>query len=378
MYYKEPKKRGGFSYIIVAIIAALIGGILSPYISNNFLYGKILPNPNTSETTVMEGKGNSGGNITINPNEDINTVSAVAEKVMDSVVGVTTVELKQDVFRRLYTAEGVGSGIVIDANGYILTNSHVVGDGSAKEINVLFQDGQEYPAELLWNDATLDLAIVKVDAKNLSVAELGDSDELKVGELSIAIGNPLGLDFQRTVTAGVVSGLNRSIQVSENVIMEDLIQTDASINHGNSGGPLLNSKGEVIGINTIKIGSDQAEGLGFAIPINQAKKIITSIIETGKFEPIQLGIRGLGVSEYQRLVGVELPVDNGIVVVEVEQGYVAAESGMNKGDIITHVDGEEIKTFSQLKHKLYEFEEGDKSEFTIIRDMKEMKIEVVF
>src|SRR5699024_8716062 len=131
---------------------------------------------------------------------------------------------------------GVGSGVIIDENGYILTNSHVVADGQAKSISVLFENGDTSPATILWNDAALDLAIIKVEDRNLPVAELGDSDILEVGQLAVAIGNPLGLDFQRTVTSGIISGLDRSIRVSENNVIEDLIQTDASINFGNSGG----------------------------------------------------------------------------------------------------------------------------------------------
>lgn len=386
MYEKEPKQKGVFSYIVVALVAALIGGVLSPYISNNFLYGKILPNPNGNEENVIEREvenkeKKSGEKLTINTSGDINAVSAVAEKVMGSVVGVTTVQLQQDMFYRTYVAEGVGSGIVVNSNGYILTNSHVIANGNAKEIKVLFENGEEKEAQLLWNDTTLDLAIIKVDAKNLQVADLGDSDNLKVGELAVAIGNPLGLEYQRTVTAGVISGLNRTVDITDNNVqktMENLIQTDAAINSGNSGGPLLNNKGEVIGINTVKLSSTGVEGFGFAVPINQAKKIIDSVIETGKFIPTQLGIRGTSVPEYQRIVGVELPSEKGIVIIEVIEGYTAANSGLQKGDIITKIDGEEIENISELKYKIYDYGDGEKADFTVIRDMKEINIEVIF
>ena len=263
MYYERPKKnRNIWSYFIVALVAALIGGTISMYIAPKYIYGKLLPTPE------IYANGTSGAKegVNITPTEDISAVQAVAKKSMGSVVGITTVQVQR---RFIWEEEvsGSGSGVIISPNGYILTNSHVVGDGEAKDINVLFENGDQMPGKVLWNDAYLDLAIVKVNATGLPAADLGDSDTLEVGQLAVAIGNPLGLDFQRTVTSGVISGLNRSIRV-ENTVIEDLIQTDASINPGNSGGPLLNSKGEVIGINTVKIRSDAAEGLGFAIPIN--------------------------------------------------------------------------------------------------------------
>ncbi len=383
MYYQEPKKRGYLSYIVVALIAALIGGVLSPFIANNFLYGKILPNPN--ETKVEQTGTNLSSeksNISINPNDDVNTVSAVAEKAMPSVVGVTTVQIKQDMFLRPVAAQGVGSGIIVDPNGYILTNSHVIANGNAEEIKVLFENGDEKEAQLLWYDSTLDLAVIKVEGTNFKTADLGDSDNLTVGELAVAIGNPLGLEYQRTVTSGVVSGLNRTVDIREangTKTMENLIQTDAAINEGNSGGPLLNSKGEVIGINTVKLASTGVEGFGFAVPINQAKMIIDSIIKTGKYEPVMLGVGNfVEVGTYERLTGVKLPSEYGIVIGEVIDGYAAQKAGIQTGDIITKIDGEEIKTVNELRYKIYNYKEGDKAKINLIRDMKEMEIEVTF
>ena len=196
-YNRPPKKRGTLSYIVVSLISAIIGGIISSYIAPAYLYGKYLPMPNFY--------GGQGGNrvvneITIIPDEDINTVSAVAKKAMGSVVGITTVVVTRDWFWER-EQEGVGSGVIVDPNGYILTNSHVIGDGKARSINVLFENGDTARGEVLWYDSLLDLAIVKAEGRNLQAAELGDSDALEVGELAIAIGNPLGLDFQRSVTS---------------------------------------------------------------------------------------------------------------------------------------------------------------------------------
>lgn len=171
------------------------------------LYGKILPMPKGIETQPSK----KTEQINITPQDSISNVSAVAQKSISSVVGITTVEVVREfIWER--PVEGVGSGVIVDSNGYILTNSHVIGDGKAKELNVLFESGDKMPGKVLWSDPALDLAIVKVDKTGLPAADLGDSDSLEVGELAVAIGNPLGLDFQRTVTSGVISGLNRSIK----------------------------------------------------------------------------------------------------------------------------------------------------------------------
>ena len=366
MYYdKSPKRRSIFSYVVVALIAALIGGIISPYIANKYLYGKILEDPNQIEGKQQEQ------NINIETNDNINTVSAVADKAMSSVVGITTVQVQRELLWER-EVEGLGSGFIVDPDGYILTNSHVVGDGEAKKINVLFENGDTHEAELLWNDSTLDLAMIKVELIGLKVAELGDSDKLKVGEVAVAIGNPLGLEFQRTVTSGVVSGLNRSMRIDEFNTIDNLIQTDASINPGNSGGPLLNSKGEVIGINTVKIKSQVAEGLGFSIPINIAKPIIESVIKEGTFKTVQLGITGTEIEHYQRSQGVDLGVDKGIVVIGVAPDSTAESLGLQQGDVLTMLDGKEIENMNQLKKILYEYKDGDKVEIKFVRGGKEV------
>ncbi|NLK44093.1 MAG: PDZ domain-containing protein [Tissierellia bacterium] len=370
----KEKKRKSFrgsliSYIALALVASLVGGIGSIYIGP-ILYGNLLPNPNNSQYV-------SSTPINIVPNDDINTVSAVAKKAMSSVVGITTVEVQQLPFPFFSSQEleGVGSGVIVDSNGYILTNSHVVADGRAKSVNVLFENGDEKPGTVLWNDSLLDLAIVKVDATNLPVADLGDSDDLEVGEIVVAIGNPLGLEFQRTVTAGIISGLHRSIRVNNNVI-EDLIQTDASINNGNSGGPLLNSKGEVIGINTAKIKS--AEGLGFSIPINQAKAIVEEVIEHGKYQTVVMGITGASVVDYQRTFGVRLPVESGVVLIQIHEDTPAQEAGLLIGDIITKIDDVPIENMNQLKKTLYKYKQGDKATLTINRTNTVLEIEIEF
>ena len=220
------------------------------------------------------------------------------------------------------------------------------------------------------------MAIIKVEAKGLQVADLGDSDQLKVGELAVAIGNPLGLEFQRTVTSGVISGLDRSMKTSEKDSIDNLIQTDASINPGNSGGPLLNKNGEVIGINTVKIKSQVAEGLGFALPINIAKPIIDSVVKTGNFETVKLGIQPIEIDAYERTLGVELSVDKGLVVLEVGANSPAAKAGIQAMDILTKIDDLELETRNQLKKELYKYKVGDVIKLSYLRNGEEFVQEV--
>lgn len=363
---KKPKKNRIISYIVVALVASLIGGIISPFIVLKYMEKNNMLNDHNSPTFGISDVLESG--------EKIDAITIVAQDAMNSVVGITTRSLRQIGFFQQEVG-GVGSGVIVDSNGYILTNSHVIDNGNAKDIRVLFDNGDEKEAKVLWYDSLLDLAIIKVDAKNLPVAKLGDSDKLLVGEPAIAIGNPLGLEFQSTVTSGIISGLHRSINVEGNVI-EDLIQTDASINQGNSGGPLLNSKGEVIGINTAKISS--AEGLGFAIPINTVKPIIEQIIETGTYKTVVMGITGVEVELYERRLGIDLSADEGVVILEVVQNSPAHKAGLRNGDVITKIDNKSIENMSQLKKALYNYKQGDKAKLTIIRNGTEEILEIEF
>jgi len=372
---KKRSFRGSmFSYIALALVASIIGGLASAYIGPK-LYGNILPDPRTGQYIAQQ--------VSINTSDDINTVSAVVKKSMSSVVGITSVEVQQYLFSQK-EVEGVGSGVIVDSNGYILTNSHVVADGNAKSVNVLFENGDKKQGSVLWNDSMLDLAIVKVDATNLPVATLGDSDKLEVGEISVAIGNPLGLEFQRTVTSGIISGLNRSMQLSSvnsngqvtTNIIENLIQTDASINPGNSGGPLLNGKGEVIGINTAKIKS--AEGLGFSIPINDTKAIVEEVVKNGTHKTVYMGISGVSVDEYQSRLGVKLSTDKGLILIQVAENTPASKAGLLNGDIIIKMDDIEIDNMNKLKKALYKYKQGDKAKLTVIRNNSEINIEIDF
>ncbi|NLY46342.1 MAG: PDZ domain-containing protein [Tissierella sp.] len=371
-YNRPPKKPRFFSYIVVALVSAIIGGIVSSYIAPTYIYGRILPIPG-----IYQNIGNNSpiNEIIINPSENINTVTAVAKKTMSSVVGITTVVVTRDwIWER--AEEGVGSGVIIDRRGYILTNSHVIGDGNAKSINVLFENGDTLAGEVLWYDQMLDLAVVKAEGLDLQVAEMGDSDNLEVGELAVAIGNPLGLDFQRSVTSGVISGLHRSIRIDQYNVIEDLIQTDASINPGNSGGPLLNSQGQVIGINTAKI--QTGEGLGFAIPINLVKPIVEEVIQEGEFNSVYIGFTGEAVEVFERKVGINLSLEYGVVVLEVIPESAAAEAGLKSLDAIIEIDDIPIESMTSLRKMLYNYRVGDSATLKIIRDGEEMEVEITF
>lgn len=372
-YNRKPPRRGGFfSYFVVALIAAVIGGVITAYIAPNYLYGKIIPVPD-----IYKAQQNISvpQNVNITPDYDITPVSAVVKKGMDSVVGITTVEVVRDFFWAR-EVEGIGSGIIINSNGYILTNSHVIGDGQAKKITVLFENGDKQSGNVLWYDPSLDLAILKVKATGLPEATLGDSDNLEVGQLAVAIGNPLGLDFQRTVTSGIISGLHRTIKVDSSTVIEDLIQTDASINPGNSGGPLLNEKGEVIGINTAKI--QTAEGLGFSLPINLAKPILEEVIKEGDYQTVYMGITGVEVERYENQLGIDLNVDSGLIILEVSSNSPGSKAGLKNGDVLIKIDNQTVENMNQLRKLLYKYKKNDKATLTIIRDGKEIKKEIKF
>lgn len=348
---ENDRRHSGLSYLAIGIIGAMIGGFIMAAIAPTYLLGKVIPYPENNKIDTAQ----LAQQVVIKPTEDITIATAVSMKVKPAVVGISTISIETNIFGNNESLEGVGSGFIVDSRGYIVTNAHVVGD-NPKEITVYFIDGKELPGEVLWKDTTLDMAVIKVDAANLPIVELGDSDTIQVGELAIAIGNPLGLRYDRTVTQGIISGLNRTIQVSPRDIMEDLIQTDAAINPGNSGGPLINNEGHIIGINTAKA---SAESLGFAIPINIAKPIISQLINEGKFQATYLGI-GLLDREIAGYLDTDIQIKKGIYITSILQGYAADKSGLKPEDVITHVDGIEVNTMVKFKSVLYSKKPGDK------------------
>ena len=315
--------------------------------------------------------------------DSLNAASVIAKKVMPSVVGISTISqtYTQTIFGlHQGTQEGVGTGLIVTEDGYILTNSHVVNDGESESITVDLYDGTEYTGTVLWNSEGLDLAIVKIDAKDLPAAELGDSDDVEIGDYAVAIGNPLGMDFERSVTQGIISGLDRTITTTDSSTgtqntMEGLIQTDASINSGNSGGPLINSDGEVVGINSAKASS--AEGLGFAIPINTAMPIIEEIKENGKYEQSYVGISGMDVEGVKAQYQTDFKADEGVYVMQIYTNSPASKAGLQEGDIITEIEGEDIEGMSEFKKELVKYRPGDTISLTIEREKKKQKVDVV-
>jgi serine protease Do len=367
------KKRRGAGNFFSALIGAIIGGLIVFALTN--------VGGNKKEVANESSVDNNGKEvININANDsDLSMESAVVKKSIDSVVGITTkTQTTQNTrfgMQRGYV-EGVGSGSIFTEDGYILTNSHVVSDGDAEEINVLFNDGKSMPAKLIWNDTTLDLAVIKVDGKNLPAIEFGDSDKMIVGSRVVAIGNPLGLELQSTVTSGIISGLNRTVSFQTGASMDGLMQTDAAINSGNSGGALLNTKGQLIGINTAKAGN--SDGIGFAIPSNIAKKITDQIVKNGEFKSVYLGISGFDLKLLAQTTNIDtksLGTDTGIVVQSV---YDENLKSIQKGDIITAIDDKKIEDMSQLKKALLDYTVGDKAEITLYRDGKEKKVQFEF
>lgn len=308
-------------------------------------------------------------------NSSVSTENAVAKKSLDSVVGITTVGVQENMFFQGRVVEGVGSGVVVSKDGYILTNAHVVQDGKAEKIDVLLTNGKKSSAKLLWYDTTLDLAVIKTDLTGLKPVEMGDSDKVQIGDKAIAIGNPLGLDLQSTLTSGYISGKDRTITLQNGLQMDGLMQTDAAINSGNSGGGLFNQEGKLIGINTAKA---SAEGIGFTIPINVAKSIVDNIVTGGSFEGVKLGISGVDVKTFQQATGQKLSIDKGIYVVEVVKGSSAQKAGVNRGDIITKVNGKQINTMSSLKKVLLEVRPKQKGKITVYRDGSTKDLDIEF
>lgn len=380
MANREDKRKKGLPSFVSALLGAIVGGLLVYVLtttisvkSNN--QDKDVASNKVEEKQEIDTKANKQ-KIEISDNPSMESV--VVKKSIDSVVGITTVsKVVEQTFWGPQSgyAEGIGSGSIVSSDGYIVTNSHVVSDGDVSEINVLFSDGSTAEADLVWNDATLDLAIVKVKKDNLPVMELGDSDKMGVGDRVVAIGNPLGLQLQSTVTSGIISGLNRSVSFNTGAQMDGLMQTDAAINAGNSGGALLNSKGEQIGINTAKAGN--SDGIGFAIPINLVKPIIEQIKESGEYHSVYLGITGQSLDYFLQYPQVNLGDLEGKEGVFVTSVFDDSET-LEKGDLITAIDGNKVTDMLSLRKNLLSYKVGDKATITVLRDGKSMDLDFTF
>lgn len=282
------------------------------------------------------------------------TIEEIIQDVNLSVVGISKIkEMGSSIFAEKGIEKlGLGTGIIVASNGYIITNRHVSGD-KYSNCYVTLENGNTYDAKVVWADENLDLSIVKINLTGLKAVKFGDSNSVKAGEPVYAIGNPIGYEFERTVTSGIISAKSRTIKFTENnkeILMTDLIQTDATINPGNSGGPLINLNGEVIGINSLKI--ETAEGMGFAVPVNVIKPIIEKFALTGNFEEPYIGISGYdkNIIPY---IDKNLKLSSGVYIENVEINSPSFESGLIKGDIILKIDDKLIYTMNDIKEYIY-------------------------
>lgn len=301
--------------------------------------------------------------------ENSKKISDVIEEITHSVVGISKLKnTGNSIFSNSSESSlGLGTGVIVTENGYILSNEHVTGD-KYSNCYITLDNGNSYNGTVVWSDSDLDLSILKINANNLSYAEFGNSKDVKVGETVYAIGNPIGFEFRRTVTSGIISAKNRTIRLQEEnteSYMSNLIQTDATINPGNSGGPLITPNGQVIGINTVKITT--AEGIGFAVPIDVVKNVIESFKQKGKFEEATIGIYAYDNQVIPYLNSTNVNFNKGIYVSKIITNGPADSTDLKEGDIITNIDGKELETMNDLKNYIFGKEIGDEVNLKIVR-----------
>lgn len=307
--------------------------------------------------------------------EESTELETILENTTESIVGISKIkDIGTTIFLEKSTENlNLGTGVIISKEGYILTNQHVAGS-QYSTCYITLKNGVTDNGVVVWASEDLDLAIIKINIKNLPEANLGDSDNIKIGTSVYAIGNPVGYELQRTVTSGIISGTNRIIKTEDDntkSYLEGLIQTDATINQGNSGGPLINKNGEIIGITTLKI--EDAEGIGFAIPINIVKPILKKLVETGKFEEPYLGISGYD-KEVIPYLSSNINFEEGIYIEEIDPQGPLKNSGIQTGDIIEKIDDTKIESMNQLKEYIYEKNIGDEVILQIKRNNKRIQV----
>ncbi|MDD4297737.1 MAG: trypsin-like peptidase domain-containing protein, partial [Ruminiclostridium sp.] len=365
--YEKPRKGKVREMLVPLLIVALLSSVIGGAVVGAwFQFGAPAIAKNLDNNGVA-----TPGTQQVKQIEIVNTVespvTAIAEKVSPSIVGIQVNYSSYDLWFGSHTSTGSGSGIIIRSDGYILTNNHVIesavsdggklNDGSSISVILPNQQDEHFEAIVIGRDERTDIAVLKIDLSDLPAVDIGDSNALKVGELAVAIGNPAGLEFMGSVTSGIISGIDRKIQVSESQELR-VIQTDAAINPGNSGGALVNSKGEVIGVNTVKISSTGYEGLGFAIPINDAMEIAESLIANGYVK----GRPSLGVridTRYTEEFAKSIKAPVGLLVYEVMPLSGAYNVGMKPGDVITEFNGVAVKSFRELENEKNKHKAGD-------------------
>ncbi|MBN9654403.1 trypsin-like peptidase domain-containing protein [Halobacillus sp. GSS1] len=381
---KQQRRRWVMPTIVGGILGAVLVLLALPALVQTDLLPYDMTIPEDESGLVEDDQGLTGG-TTKNVKLDVNTqITDVVDKVTPSVVGVVNLQTRQDFWQQEGDSAqqaGVGSGVIYkkeDGTAYVVTNNHVI--EGASEIEVVLSDETRVKAQLIGGDLFTDLAVLKMPADQVEqVAELGTSENLKVGEPAIAIGNPLGLSFAGSVTQGIISGKERAIPQDFNGDgMEDwqaeVIQTDAAINPGNSGGALINIDGQLIGINSMKIAQSSVEGIGFAIPIDSAKPIIDELEQYGQVNRPYIGIEAYGLnevptSEWDNTLNLPDDVDGGLYIRSIRQMSPAAKAGLEPLDVITALDGEPVRDIIDLRKYLYnEKDPGDEMEITYYRD----------
>lgn len=387
-FNNTPPKKQKSSNVKNSVIAPFVSGVLGASLVVGICFG----NPTIKTKLIGEAPEkvketstvNSGIVDLVSLSQFSDTAVGVASKVLPSIVGIN---VKFNVtsnfgYGMKYSSEAAasGSGIIISEDGYILTNNHIVSSTSnssyyqvseATSVTVyLFNDEHPYEAEIIGSDAQTDLAVIKIDKSGLTPAELGDSSNVKIGEFAMAIGNPLGL--KSTVTSGIISAVNREVTSSDGTNYV-LMQTDAAINSGNSGGALVNSEGQVIGINTLKISATGVENMGFAIPINDTKDIYKQLIEYNKVKRPSIGVKGITLDETKAKQN-NLPV--GVYVKEVNEFSPAETAGIKPGDVIIEADGKKINTFQELVDSINSKSIDDELEIKLVRNGKEKAVKV--
>ena len=354
-YINNSKGRFDKRLAVILLASILIGGV-SGYKLNTHMH----PAGDGQGTYTWSNDSSAPVDSTL-PASRNTAVVETAKRVGPAVVGITSEVYDRDIFNRnVEVGQNVGSGVIFDKKGYIVTNNHVVGNN--RQVNVALSDGQVVTGKVIGTDSVTDLAVVKIPGSDkLPVAEFGNSDSLQPGETAVAIVNPLGLEFRGTVTVGVISALNRTLDDVEQQIK--LIQTDAAINPGNSGGALCTADGKVIGINSAKIAKAGVEGMGFAIPINQVKVIVSQLISNGHVTRPYLGLYGIDKTLAARN-GISWDHNGGIYVYKIADGSPLDGSDIVRGDYIMQINGKATNSLSELRNVMMNYKSGDKVTIT--------------
>lgn len=368
-YSKNSNRKQIATTVVASFVSAVVGGAcaLGVYVGLNKEPAKALETSKTNTGSIVETSNPNLSQVSLTNYSD--TAIYAAQKALPSMVSIS-VEYDVNYMGMKKAVAGSGSGVILSEDGYILTNNHVISSADsssfyqvsdAKSIKVkIYGDDTEYSAEIIGTDSQTDLAVLKIDKTGLTPTELGDSSSVQIGEFVLAIGNPYNLDY--SVTAGIISALNREMTVENTTY--NVIQADCAINSGNSGGALVNSKGEVIGITTLKLAGDGIEGVSFAIPVNETVPIYKELIEKGKISRPFVGISGIDLDE---ATAIRNGLTKGIYVDSVVSGSGAEDAGIMAGDVIVSFDGKDVSTMDELNAIKNTKNIGDKIEIKLYR-----------